>query len=55
MKITIDCSNLNDVELEEYLEPNFTTYKIKQNDHAIILNDYTLYELEKAIHFILNR
>lgn len=55
MKITIDCSNLNDIELEEYLEPNFTTYKIKQDDYAIILNEYTLFELEKAIHFILNR
>lgn len=54
MKVTIDCSDLNDIELEEYLEPNFTTYKIKQDDNTIVLNDYALYELEKAIHFILN-
>lgn len=55
MKVTIDCSDLNDVELEEYLESNSTTYEIKQNDYAILLNEYTLSELEKAIHFILNR
>ena len=55
MKVTIDCSDLNDVELEEYLESNFTTYEIKQNDYVILLNEYTLSELEKAIHFILNR
>lgn len=55
MKVTIDCSDLNDVELEEDLEPNSTTYEMKQNDHVILLNEYTLSELEKAIHFILNR
>lgn len=55
MKVTIDCNNLNDVELEECLEPNFTTYMIKQNDNVIVLNEYTLFELKKAIHFILNR
>ena len=55
MKVTIDCSDLNDVELEECLEPNSITYEIKQKDHVILLNEYTLFELEKAIHFILNR
>lgn len=55
MKVTIDCSDLNDVELEEYLESNSTTYEIKQNGYTILLNEYTLFELEKAIHFILNR
>lgn len=55
MKVTIDCNNLDNVELEECLEPNFTTYQIKQNDNTIVLNEYTLYELKKAIHFILNR
>lgn len=55
MKVTIDYSDLNDVELEEYLESNFATYEIKQNGYAILLNEYTLSELEKAIHFILNR
>ena len=49
MKIIIDSNNNQDIEVEEFLEPNFTSYRIRCGDNSIDLDDYQMKELIRKL------
>lgn len=55
MKVIIDSSNKEDLEVTECLEPTFTSYRIRQGSAVMQLSDYQAKELVRALNFLLKQ